>query len=98
MNIEPTSKQVNLANNKPLAYVLCVIVLLLGVFVTLYFNSNSTSHADCQADKAVYQKQIQTLQDLLINQTKDYNTLKRNTDSVIRQKLKSKLKTHKNGN
>lgn len=93
--IEPNSENVNLANNKPLAYVLCVVVILLGIVTTMYFKSNNTNHDDCQSENTRLTTENRLLFNTLISQKVSYDSLKKNTDNVIRAKININIKKHK---
>lgn len=95
VNLNPGKDQVALANSKPLAYSLCVVVILLGVVTTMYFRSTSTNRYDCR-DRVTYLEkenkelklQVNSLFDMVLKSNTDFKELKRNTDSVLRAAIK----------
>lgn len=95
VNLTPAKDQVALANSKPLAYSLCVVVILLGIVTTMYFRSTSTNRYDCR-DRVTYLEkenkelklQVNSLFEMVLKSNTDFKELKKNTDSVLRAAIK----------
>lgn len=95
VNLNPGKDQVALANSKPLAYSLCVVVILLGIVTTMYFRSTSTNRYDCR-DRVTYLEkenkelklQVNSLFEMVLKSNTDFKELKKNTDSVLRAAIK----------
>ncbi len=95
VKLTPGKDQVTLANSKPLAYSLCVVVILLGVVTTMYFRSTSTNRYDCrdrvdylEAENRALKLQVNTMLSMIMESKTDFKELKRNTDSVLRAAIK----------
>jgi hypothetical protein len=56
IDLNPKKANVDEINKKPLAYMLGVAIVMLGVFVTLYFTSNTKRNDDCKEQIAAINK------------------------------------------
>lgn len=97
IDLNPNKNQVNLAQNKPLAYVLVVVIILLGIVTTMYFRSTTTIRSDCLQtvqDLRVEVRELKAenkeLREYVIKTNTDINELKANTEAAIRDALNSK--------
>lgn len=95
-DLTPNKNQVALADRKPLAYMLVVLVLLLGTVTGMYFKSTATLRTDCLENVKDLRKEIaglrgenKELRMIVVGIKNNYTELKTNTDSVIREAIHS---------
>lgn len=83
VNLTPDEKQVSLAKDKPVAYMLVVAIAIASIFIFMYFKATSSIRSDCLEQVNDLRAENKELRNIVIKLSADFKKAASNTDSLV---------------
>ncbi len=94
--LNPSKENVRIIAKNPIAYMLGVAILLLGIFVTRSFNTDDASKNDCKEAIAIERNRADKATELVVQVLREQGQAERDKqkyrDSVLRATVGNKAK------